>query len=1459
MAAVVSALVVGACGLALVALPRTGVRGATRAAVVGHRGAGTRLPLAAEGTVSAVLGRDDRAYWVRALSAWNPAQRMSLHFTRAAVVVGADGGRVRVGLRGVGRADELVRARVGDPRAKANHVGYLLGSVREWFVNGPLGVEQGFDLARRPAGAGPVRVGLTVSGARVRLIGRGGAVLSMAGGGAVAYGAVSAVDARGHALPAWLARSGGRLSIVVDDRHARYPVRVDPTMQQAKLVGTAASGAAGQGWSVALSADGNTALIGGPSDSGLAGAAWVFTRSGTTWTQQAKLVGTGASGPAQRGYSVALSANGNTALIGAPLDNGYTGAAWVFTRSGTTWTQQQKLVGSGAIGTAAQGASVALSANGDTALIGGPLDNAGAGASWVFNRSGGTWTQQQKLIGGNSTSFDEQGFSVALSGDGGTALIGDPGDNDGAGATWVFTRSGPNWTQQAKLVASGASDDAGQGFSVALSSDGDTALTGAPGDSNAGAAWVFSRSGTAWTQRDKLVGSGASGGADQGYSVALSGDGSAALIGGPYDNGLVGAAWAFNRSGTTWSQRPKLAASGAGAEQGYSVALAGDGNTALVGGPTDNNRTGAAWVFSLLPTSTSVSCTPDSVLVFSSSDCTATVTDTATSGQTTPTGKVTFTSSSPNSDFAKNPCTLSQAGPGVATCHLIYTPQAQTGSDTITATYDADASHGPSSGATTVTVRPLPPNCSPSGGGKVTCTYMGAGTYTFTVPNGINYLDVTAVGAAGGGYYGGGAGGAGASVHDTGVLVDQNQALSVIVGGVGGYGDNNGGGGAGGSPGGGGAGGSNPHYGLGGGGGGGYSALFGPSSTPLVIAAGGGGGTDPNGGGFGGIGAGGADGGYCETFYPNGTCGGPGGGASGTIGGSGGTGAGTGTYSNGASGRSLAGGQGGGGGGGAGGGGGGGGGYAGGGGGGGAVTNAANNRYGYGGGGGGGSSFGVAPGLTNETHASGPAAVAITYNPAAPHFYPPSMRIAFDPASVEEGATSKLTFTIKNPEANSVALSGVAVTDTLPDGLAVSLLKSNDCGGTVSAVHGGRSISLTGGTIAANSSCTVAVEVTGTVAGRLTNTTGVVSSSNGGNGNTASATLTVVPPTPKAFVYLTNQNSNNVSQYLASSTGALFPLSPATVAAGSGPMAVAVAPDGKSVYVTNSASSTVSEYTIDPTTGTLSPKNPATVPAGGDPEAVAVRPDGKDAYVANRNDNSVSQYTIDPTTGTLSPENPATVPAGGHPEAVAVSPDGKSVYVTNDAANSVSQYTIDPTTGTLSPKNPATVPAGAHPEGIAASPDGKNAYVTNDSSNSNSVSQYTIDPTTGTLSPMSPATVPAGSNPYGIAVSPDGRSAYVANFGKSVSQYTINPTTGALSTKNPASVTVSGNPKGIAVNPDGNGAYVADSSGNTILQFTPDPTTGTLSAKVPVSWPAGSGPLGIAVTPNLVTKRPPDQ
>jgi hypothetical protein len=370
---------------------------------------------------------------------------------------------------------------------------------------------------------------------------------------------------------------------------------------------------------VALSGDGNTAIVGGPGDDGNAGAVWVFNRSGNVWKQQGKkLVGSGSSGPASQGWSVALSADGKTALVGGPWDNpGFSfgfnadtpgiGAIWVFTRIGNVWKQQgKKLIGTGAAGEFVhQGSSIALSSDGNTAIAGAWADNDDTGAAWVFTRNGDVWRQQGgKLVGTGAkpgifggTQF---GSSVALSADGDIALVGGQGAEDMRGAAWLFVRKAGVWREQQKLVAAGGGTFGAQGGSVALSSDGNTAVVGGRTEG----VWVFIRNGDVWTsQGDKLIGTGADAGGyagvGQGESVALAADSNTVIFGGPRDHSHVGAAWAFTRSGNVWTQLgSKLVGEGRteAPGQGYSVALSGDGKTAIMGGP-DDSETGAAWVF----------------------------------------------------------------------------------------------------------------------------------------------------------------------------------------------------------------------------------------------------------------------------------------------------------------------------------------------------------------------------------------------------------------------------------------------------------------------------------------------------------------------------------------------------------------------------------------------------------------------------------------------------------------------------------------------------------------------------------------------------------------------------------------------------------------------------------------------------------------------------------------------
>jgi hypothetical protein len=330
------------------------------------------------------------------------------------------------------------------------------------------------------------------------------------------------------------------------------------TLLTGQLYGNGAEGPFSyQGWSIDFSSDGATLASGGYYDDHTAGAVWIFVKDPTktnSWIQQGdKLVGTGASGKeSQQGTSVSLSADGNTLISGAPNDNNGTGAVWVFFRTGSTWAQQgAKLVGTGmADAQTSFGTAVAVSGTGDIFAAGAPADGGSVGAVWIFTRTNGVWTQQgDKLVGTEYSAPSMQGSAVALNGAGDTLLVGGHWDSQYAGAAWVFVRSGSMWAQQGPKLAVGTSNSF-FGASVALTKDGNLAAIGANGDSKfLGATYVYLRSSGTWSQDVKQpeVGTGNTGAAEQGWSVALTSDGSLLAVGGYHDNDYIGAVWVFNK------------------------------------------------------------------------------------------------------------------------------------------------------------------------------------------------------------------------------------------------------------------------------------------------------------------------------------------------------------------------------------------------------------------------------------------------------------------------------------------------------------------------------------------------------------------------------------------------------------------------------------------------------------------------------------------------------------------------------------------------------------------------------------------------------------------------------------------------------------------------------------------------------------------------------------------------
>lgn len=327
------------------------------------------------------------------------------------------------------------------------------------------------------------------------------------------------------------------------------------SLESSKLLGTGAVGNAQQGFSVTIDEGGNGIAIGGPEDDGGKGAVWIFTRSETNiWSQYgSKIMATGLSAGDKFGSSVAVNDTDFTYLaVGAPFFNEGQGGVWTFVRTGGLWVEEgSRKFPSDSLGSAYFGTSIRLTDAADAFVAGGPGDNGDIGAFWVFVRNQNSWAQTGlKHIPNGYTGAPRFGFSVAFSGtEGNTLAVGGPGDDADAGAVWMYVRNGNNLAQQGKkLVASNAVGKALQGFSVRISDNGRTLLVGAPSDdSSKGAAFTWTRNELlTWEQTGKLVGTGNSGPSEQGYSVALSRDGVLGVVGGRNDDGGKGAVWTYN-------------------------------------------------------------------------------------------------------------------------------------------------------------------------------------------------------------------------------------------------------------------------------------------------------------------------------------------------------------------------------------------------------------------------------------------------------------------------------------------------------------------------------------------------------------------------------------------------------------------------------------------------------------------------------------------------------------------------------------------------------------------------------------------------------------------------------------------------------------------------------------------------------------------------------------------------
>jgi len=607
----------------------------------------------------------------------NPGQQWTAEFDGRGFVTRPKAAHWQWGLElrsyGFGNRQHAVKGRP-EVQAEGQHLSYQWDTaLREWFVNDTRGLEHGFTLTRRPQGAvanEALEVVLSTRGtlkARVAADAQTVHFRDESGAPVVTYAGLKVWDADGQVLPSWfLTGSDGGIVLRVEEGAARYPITIDPVAQQAYVKPESPLGHAGAddqfGSAVAVSGDtvvvgarredsSSTGINSAPNESSPhAGAAYVFVRSGTTWSQQAYLKASQVSAGDNFGISVAVS--GDTVVVGATNEDSSStsidntpdetapdaGAAYVFVRSSTTWSQQAYLKASQVSAGDNFGGSVSVS--GDTVVVGAFLEDSGtegvnstsdegandAGAAYVFVRNSTTWSQQAYLKASQVSIGDNFGISVAISGD--TVIIGATGEDSStnqwpdesfsaSGAAYVYLRSNTTWNQQAYLKASNPGAGDLFGFSVAVS--GNTAVVGATGEDSstaginrplpdesanaAGAAYVFLRSGPTWNQQAYLKASQVSTGDNFGSSVAVSGD--TVVVGASLEDSSTsginsipnegepsaGAAYVYVRSSTTWSQQAYLKASQVSIGDNFGISVAISADTVVVGASLEDSGT----------------------------------------------------------------------------------------------------------------------------------------------------------------------------------------------------------------------------------------------------------------------------------------------------------------------------------------------------------------------------------------------------------------------------------------------------------------------------------------------------------------------------------------------------------------------------------------------------------------------------------------------------------------------------------------------------------------------------------------------------------------------------------------------------------------------------------------------------------------------------------------------------
>ena len=554
----------------------------------------TNLPVAAQASISASLGRDASQYHARAVAGGFQTTTLSQHLDTRFTAQGAEisSGRVHwsMGLQGYGYGMAVKPLQAVMPEANLNRVEYRRGSLTEWYVNGPMGLEQGFTLSDPPAQnqGQPLTLVVGLQGDLTASVDKHGTGLTLndANGHArLRYTGLRVTDAASKELRSWVEVRSNQMFLRVEDAGARYPVVIDPLVQLAEL--TASDGVAGDEFGISVSLSGNTAVVGAQDatigGNSQQGAAYIFIEPAGGWTTTANFTAklTASDGLAGDNFGSATAISGNTVVIGACSQSGVCnngpGKAYVFVKPPSGWVTTTKFKAelTASDGVATDGFGGTLGISGNTVVVGSPQSNGttatGPGKAYVFVKPTSGWANVSETaeLNASGAQTGDGAAEVSVANNGAIVFVGAPGTTVGTkagqGAAYIFLRPASGWKTtskfKAKLIASnGAAGDAFgfcQAGSVCISSDGKTIVAGAPQLSGGtGKAYVFVEPAAGWASTSaytaQLTASNGEIGDLFGWSISVSSNGGTAAIGALGVNSATGAVYVFAKPSSGW-------------------------------------------------------------------------------------------------------------------------------------------------------------------------------------------------------------------------------------------------------------------------------------------------------------------------------------------------------------------------------------------------------------------------------------------------------------------------------------------------------------------------------------------------------------------------------------------------------------------------------------------------------------------------------------------------------------------------------------------------------------------------------------------------------------------------------------------------------------------------------------------------------------------------------------------